>query len=205
MRNLILILLLFLFKSVIGQSSQYSKFKNIPVDTTTAINWSGEFKYIEIVAVDNEPKTIYESGRTRLTGQELFSVTKLKSEVKQGIGTWCPPSWCFWYVLTVNKTGQVEVIEKREELRRLVTEVVNLKDAIFLQMTFATGESSGYPDPSREIVGKFKKTKRGFYLLLNREIKDCPITYADILFYVDKKGRVEIKRTKITRETDLCI
>ena len=111
----------------------------------------------------------------------------------QGFGNDCPPGICTHYFIAVTKSGFLINVKSVDEINKILPVVKTQNDALFL-LTLSTN----FPN------GKYAKTKEGYLILLNRKISDCPIDFADILYQVDKKGKITNLGKVITRKTGLC-
>ena len=121
--------------------------------------------------------------------QEFWKIRK----TAQGFGNDCPPGICTHYFMAVTKSGFLINVKTVEEIGKILPVVKTQNDALFL-LTLSTN----FPN------GKYAKTNEGYLILLNRKISDCPIDYADILYQVDKKGKITNLGRVITKKTALC-
>lgn len=112
----------------------------------------------------------------------------------RGMGSHCPPGQCFHYFLAL--TGKGEWIELRSEgeLTKILPEVKNDWDAVFL----TTADLYAF----EPILAS--RSANGWQLLLNTRVRDCPITYADKLIGISKKGQVMELGSTTSRVTKLC-
>ena len=204
--------------SAIGRSSgvyrigevkiNLSKFK--PFDNNfkiSSLSFSDSLIYTAIVRVigtasseDYHEDTTLISGEKILNWKEFKNLGKeadsepwkIKSETK-GFGNDCPPGICTHYFMAVTKSGFILNVNNIESLNQMIPFVKTPYDALFF-----IALNTYFPQ------GKFAKTQDGYLVLLNKSITDCPIDYADILYHVDRYGKVKELGRVITRKTALC-
>lgn len=153
-------------------------------------NTSEEFKEDTVMMRGENPKD-WKSIKniSEEPNQEFWKIRK----TAQGFGNDCPPGICTHYFMAVTKSGFFINVKTVEEIGKILPVVKTQNDALFL-LTLSTN----FPN------GKYAKTKEGYLILLNRKISDCPIDYADILYQVDRYGKVKELGRVITRKTALC-
>lgn len=113
---------------------------------------------------------------------------------RRGMGSHCPPSQCYHYFIAYTSKGEWIEIREERDINKLIPAVKSYWDAVFLI--------------SNDIYGinrmLFSSTNKGWQILLNDRIRDCPITYADKLYIVDNKGAVNELGSNVSRVTNLC-
>jgi hypothetical protein len=185
-----------------------AKFKLLdPNFNVSSLSFSDSLIYTAIVRVrgsssseDYQEDTVLMRGENIVKWEGLKNVVteanqepwKIKSETK-GFGNDCPPSICTHYFIAITKSGYILNASNIESLGNMIPVVKSPYDAMFyiaLNTYFA---------PAR-----FAKTRDGYLILLNKSISDCPIDYADILYQVDRYGKVKELGRVITRKTALC-
>lgn len=185
-----------------------AKFKFLDTKfNVSSLSFSDSLIYTAIVRVrgtasseDYNEDTILISGEQILNWKELKKMGteadpepwKMKSEVK-GFGNDCPPGICTHYFIAVTKSGYIINANNIESLSQMIPIVTTPYDALFF-----IALNTYFPQ------GKFAKNQDGYLILLNESISDCPIDYADILYQVDRYGKVKELGRVITRKTALC-
>jgi hypothetical protein len=129
-----------------------------------------------------------------------YNIKKKQNEYRfgpsydQGMGSHCPPGQCHHFFLAYTKKGEWIEIRKEEDLTKILPEVKNDWDAIFL--------SAADVYAFEPILANSSANNK--LLLFNRRVRDCPITYADKLIQVSKKGVVIELGSNISKVTNLC-
>jgi len=173
----------------------------------SSLSFADSLIYTAIVRVrgsasseDYQEDTVKISGENFINWKGLKNISpevdqepwKIKTEIK-GFGNDCPPGNCTHYFLTVTKSGYIINATNIESLSNMIPVIKSPYDAMFYIAV------NTYFPPAR-----FAKTKDGYLILLNKSISDCPIDYADILYHVDRYGKVKELGRVITRKTALC-
>lgn len=193
----------------IGEVSiNLSKFKSFEKNIDLAkLSFSDSLNYIATVYVNGTSASEeFKEDTVMMRGektQDWKSIKNISEEPDQefwkirknaeGFGNDCPPGICTHYFMALTKSGFLINVKNVEEISKILPEVKTQNDALFL-LTLGTNFTNG----------KYAKTKEGYLILLNRKITDCPIDYADILYQVDKKGKITNLGRVITRKTALC-
>jgi len=119
-----------------------------------------------------------------------------------GFGTWCPPDWCTWMILTKNRK-QAEIVDSFEELSDFLGKIDNASEAYLLFKGSGLEPSSGFP------IGKFAfqyhTDGSNFYILQELQLSDCPIERYQCLIQVRKGKPAIILDKKLIYESDICI
>lgn len=110
-----------------------------------------------------------------------------------GFPNYCPPSQCLHYYIGVNNTKKLVTAFNPADLKKLIPKVVSPADAFF------------FIEDNPNMRGIYALSKKGYCILINTRVRDCPMTYADKLYFVDFKGNVKEMGEKITQITRLCI
>jgi hypothetical protein len=138
------------------------------------------------------------------TNKSTKSMLEARRELKEGFGTYCPPGICFWFYATVDKKGKGKIFNTIPLIKELVPQVTSETDAIFYSQFINPSGSINFPDLNKPWQGKIKKISTGYLMIVNRRTSDCPVTFSDILVFVDTTGNIKILDKKVTRSTGIC-
>jgi hypothetical protein len=121
---------------------------------------------------------------------------------KKGIGTFCPPSWCNWFILS-EKNNKVAVIENFDQIVDFVGKIDNPSKACLL--IYAAGLNSSMGIPYNPFSLRYKRIKKDYYFIMDLFLSDCPEMEYTCLILVTVNGRVEIIDKKLIYKSDICI
>ncbi|HMH22786.1 MAG TPA: hypothetical protein VK563_13460 [Puia sp.] len=144
------------------------------------------FSYWELNMIDGNRTftNLYRSAETK--GQSKQDVL---SKTTNGIGTVCPPGWCSWYISARKATGDTVTVTDCQGLGNFLGEIVNPYNAFFL-LSCSTKYDSGIIPLGTAPGTSYKSVANGFLIIVNLRVNDCPVTDADLLYYVGKDKRV---------------
>lgn len=98
----------------------------------------------------------------------------------------CPPSQCFHYYIGINNSKMLVKAFNPTDLKKLIPKVITPADAFF------------FVEDNPYIGGIYALSKKGYLVLINTKVSDCPMTYADKLYFIDFKGNVTEMGENIT-------
>jgi hypothetical protein len=122
-------------------------------------------------------------------GQNL--ITNAKSS--QGFGPSCAPGWCVWYIAAKMYDSKEVILKNISGLKMFVGKINNHYDAYLLLQGFYYTSARGIP----LVIGvgnKFKRVKNGYLISVLSIIRDCPITDANIIYFVGDDKRITVIR-----------
>ncbi len=130
--------------------------------------------------------------------------TLVLTKSNDGFGTVCPPGWCTWYISTKLKNGKTETVTNWKTLSAFIGKIDNPFDAYFWLTCFTHSDSKNIP---LRVSGssKYKIINDGYLIIVNLRVNDCPITSADILYFVRKDKNVTYIQILNTTEYGGCI
>jgi hypothetical protein len=121
---------------------------------------------------------------------------------ENGFGTICPPTWCFWYILA--KKDSVYNISGFNLLSDFIGTIDNPYDAYFWLISHDLGDSRILP-LKIEPKTRYRKIRNGYLIEVSLMVSDCPITNADLLYFVGKDKKIRRLFKKITFQGKGCI
>jgi hypothetical protein len=181
-----------------------SNFKSFQGDklSSGSISFNKKLLYLAQIAIRREAYNPEENlGDTTI----IFGTTKMiKPFVKKrkmgfydqqysGFPNNCPPSQCFHYYIGINNAKMLVKAFNRTDLKKLIPKVITPADAFF------------FVEDNPYISGIYALSKKGYLVLINTKVRDCPMTFADKLYFVDFKGNVTEMGENTTQITRLCI
>jgi hypothetical protein len=105
----------------------------------------------------------------------------------------CPPSRCFHYYIGINNAKILVKAFNSTDLKKLIPKVITPADAFF------------FVEDNPYIGGIYALSKKGYLVVINTKVRDCPMTFADKLYFIDFKGNVKEMGENTTQITRLCI
>lgn len=165
------------------------------------LSWPDSLLYVAEVATGrnetNDTSVLYSKVLTKAQKTRLKATKKRTAfddvYFNYGFGNDCPPGDCKHYFIGLTSRNNIIRAVNPGELKKLLPRVRNPYDAWFLL------EGAFYWPK-----GKYAKVDDGYLLLLNKRTRDCQIDYADILYHVNLKGKVEELGRVLTQKTNLC-
>jgi len=110
-----------------------------------------------------------------------------------GFSNSCPPGSCYHYYAAKHRTKGLVSATDRATLQQWIPIVKRPADALFL-----------LKDTWMHIA-RFQRTKHGFFILINERIRDCKMTFADVLYFIDVKGNIKTIGSNVTYISKACI
>jgi hypothetical protein len=110
-----------------------------------------------------------------------------------GFLNYCPPSRCFHYYIGINNAKILLKAFNSTDLKKLIPKVITPADAFF------------FVEDNPYIGGIYALSKKGYLIVINTKVRDCPMTFADKLYFIDFKGNVKEMGENTTQITRLCI
>lgn len=165
------------------------------------LSWPDSLLYVAEVATGrneiNDTSVLYSKALT-ITQKNRLKTTKKRSEFDDlfynyGFGNDCPPGDCKHYFIGLSSNNNIIRVVNPSEIKKILPRVRNPYDAWFML------EGAMYWPR-----GKYAKVDDGYLVLLNKRTRDCQIDYADILYHVNLKGKVEELGRVLTQKTTLC-
>lgn len=118
---------------------------------------TSNYSEIELNYVDKEGKMVTQKNILRLSNNVDESMTLSKSNI--GMGSFCRPGNCKWYISAKTKLGFVKTINTEKKLKNFIGKINNEYDA-WLLFSPLIGSSPYYP------YGKFSKVEDGYLILI---------------------------------------
>jgi hypothetical protein len=110
------------------------------------------------------------------------------SKSDNGIGSFCPPGWCSWYISARMKDGNIATVSDWKGLKFFIGSIDNQFDAYFW-LASSIGLYAQVPFNTTD-VSKYKIYQKGYLIRTAVRISECPVTYADVLYFVGKDKKV---------------
>jgi hypothetical protein len=143
-------------------------------------------KIDELNQLDYTIEYQYLSNQSDLTSGLLNSGKLCKNN---GFGTWCPPDFCDWKILSRIKE-EIRIIDTFDEIRSFLGDIDNATEAYILFLASQQGDSNGAP---RDKMSEFYRLyNNSHYFLIDLQLSDCPIKIYKCLIMVSKTGIVKI-------------
>lgn len=159
-----------------------------------AVSFDKKFLHIAQISFGHRRDTVMIKGskKSLKTKRQLNSYMTYEQE-SSGFINRCPPGRCYHYYVGVKGNGKRVSANNLRELRVLIPVVKKVSDAFFLI------------DDNNFQKGRYYKAGGSYYILINKRVQDCHMTFADILYRVDADGSVTELGRNITEITNLCI
>jgi hypothetical protein len=127
--------------------------------------------------------------RSNIGENKLRDDSIVLTKAARGFGTVCPPGWCIWYLSAKFKSGGVITITDWKSLSDFIGKIDNQFDAYLWLTRFPYSESEGIPQKPSEF-SRYKIRDDGYLIVLNVRVSDCPVTNAELLYFVRKDKNV---------------
>ena len=96
----------------------------------------------------------------------IVSKKIILSKTNKGIGSFCNPSSCSWYISTRNKKKKISTIDTFEELKKFIGQVDNIYEACLL-LSCVTESNPIY------FYGKYTEVENGYLIELPQKKSNC--------------------------------
>jgi hypothetical protein len=129
--------------------------------------------------------------------------TVVLSECMVGFGTFCPPNGCAWYI-SARQGNKVKTVKDLDELSVFIGMLDNAFDACFWLLSHNLANSLILPLKTNSL-NRYKRVKDGFLLRINMRVRDCPVTHAEVTYFVGDDKRIVKIISRITLISEGCI
>ncbi len=130
--------------------------------------------------------------------------TVVLTKTINGFGTVCPPGWCSWYISAKFKNGKIVTVKDASSLSAFIGRIDNQFDAYLWLTCFPYSDSKGTPVKISS-SSKYKKIINGYLMVMSLQVSDCPVTNADILYFVGNTKNVTYIKILKTKNEEGCI